>query len=67
MSFMYRENNKGDKMTKTGTVQLIAWNAFQESIFRTCRVQEPSHKQVFDQAKNVGAEVTFLTIYTFLR
>ena len=55
----------GDKMTKTGTADLM--KCASKSIFRTCRVQYTSCRQVLDKAKNVSAEVTFLTMYTLLR
>ena len=45
-------------MTKTGTADLTI------SVFRTPLVRYTSRRQVLDQAKNVGAEVTFLTMYS---
>ena len=44
------------------------YNALQKKTnFRTRHVRYTSRRQELDKAKNVGAEVTFLTIYTFLR
>ena len=52
-------------MIKSGTADLMKW--LQKSIFRPRRVRYTSRRQVLDQAENVGAEVTFLTMYIFLR
>ena len=52
-------------MTKTGTADLM--KCASEICFRTHRVRYTSRRQVFDQAKNVGAKVTFLRMYSFLR
>ena len=51
----------GDKLTKNW------YNALQKSNIRTRHVRYTSHRQVLDYARNVGAEVNFLTMYTFLR
>ena len=52
-------------MTKTGTADLM--KCASKFIFRTRRVRYTSRRQLLDQAKNVDAEVTFLTMYTFLK
>ena len=49
-------------MIQTGTADLM--KCASKIYFRTRGVRYTSRKQVLDEAKNVGTEVTFLTMYT---